>query len=416
VNRNSILLWLALASPGTASAALCTPDLVPAATLLVPYVQYCGAGCDRDSRVVVMNSGAAPRLARVTLWSNAAVPVLTFDLYLQGFAQQEFLMSQILTTGTLPVSGVGVSEPGGQAQAEQNFPGCNAGSDPAGGAPVYGVGALDAAERAALDAALRGQPDPVSGMCSALPRADGIRTGYVTVDVVDRCNAPRAGQPGFAAALAPDNVLLGRVELVHLTQNFQSAMPAVAIEAAGAGQLAGNHTFYRFDGISEDDREPLPTSYVYSQYQGGVFAHDHSVLIWRGVGTVQTPFACGSAPAWYPLNFANRHGFGTSGGIVIDENGRPTRLRVHTTAGLATQPPFEPVLERTHEEVPSGANALYYNLQHSADGGQAWLGSEKTTQGRFRSIEQGASLDSSCRGTPFDNLSPGLAPPLPVTP
>jgi hypothetical protein len=402
-----------------ASAALCTPDLVPAATLLAPYFETCAGTCQRDSRIVVFNSGAASRVARVTLWSNAAVPVLTFDLYLQGFAQQQFMLRDLLTTGTLPISGPGVSEPGIQAQPEQSFPDCNTGNDPANGSPVYGAGALDASERAALIAALGGQPDPVSGLCSALPRTDTLLTGYLTIDAVDRCNAPRAGEPGFADALAPDNALLGRIDVFDFGQSYQYSMPAVAIEAAVGGQLAGKHTFYRFDGVSADDREPLPTSYVYAGHEGTVYGTRHDVLVWRGVGTVQAPFACATRPAWYPLDF-NRHGFGSSGRIVVDDQGVPQRLYVQRQASLAAQPPFEAIAALDDDDPPTGA--LYFNLQHRTpppgqrSEGQAWVGAMKTSQGRYRSIEAAASLDSSCLGPAFDNLSPGLAPPLPPTP
>lgn len=411
-------LILAASAP-LASAALCTPDLVPAATLLVPYFETCSSFCQRETRVTVLNSGAAPRLAHVTLWSNAAVPVLSFDIYLQGYAQQDFILGNILREGSLPITGSGVSEPGLQAQAEQAFPDCNNGSNPANGSPVYGFGALDTGERAALVAALAGQPDPDSGLCSALPRSDELLTGYITVDGVDRCNAPRAGEAGFVDALAPDNVLLGRVEVINLAQNFEFAMPAVAIEAATGAQLTGKHTFYRFDGVSNDDREPLPTSYVYTGHEGTAFDARHDVLIWRGVGTVQAPFACATRPAWYPLDF-NRHGFGSSGRIVIDDEGVPQRLYVYRQAALAAQPPFEAVAPQGADDPPTGA--MYFNLQHrtpelgQVSEGQAWVGAMKTSQGRYRTVEAAASLDSSCAGPGFDNLSPGLAAPLPPTP
>lgn len=412
------LLALAFASLAPcAHAALCTPDLVPAATLLVPYLEYC-QGCASDTRVVVANSGAAPRLARVTLWSNAAAPVLTFDLYLQGYAQQEFGLRDLLLNGTLPVSGSGVSEPGRQAQPEQAFVGCNAGSDPADGSPVYGVGALDAAERASLRAALDGSADPVDGLCRALPRTDGRVTAYATVDVVDRCDAPRAGEAGFAAALEPDNVLLGHAWIVDGASNFRYAMQAIAIEAASAAQLAGGHTFYRFDGAGADDREPLPTSYAFYGSDGGITELDASVLIWRGVETVQSPFACTSTPPWYPLDY-HRHGFGSSGGIVVDETGVPRRLRVARLAALATQPPFRPLVEREH--VPAAPGAFYFNLQHRTTppgepAGQAWVGGITAQAGIGHSLQPASALDSGCRGPAFDNPSPGLAPPLPTTP
>lgn len=410
--RAWILPWL-LAGSASAQAALCTPDSVPAATLLMPYFELC-ENCpfaERDTRIAVFNLGAAPRLARVTLWTNAAVPVFDFDLYLQGFAQQEFSLDALLRQGTLPVSGRGVSEPGLQAEPEVDFPGCNAGSSPAGGAPVYAP--LDAAARTALSAALRGLPDAGTGLCSAVDEEPANITGYLTVDAVDRCNAPRAGEPGFTASLVDANVLGGRVAVTNVIQDFEAAIPAVPLEAASGGQLDADHTFYRFDGSGGDRREPLPTAWAAYNYRGGVYADEGRMIVWRGVGTVQTPFACASGPAWHPLGLSNREGWGNKGAFVVEDNGLAHRLRAEGQFPLATQL-AAPQLERSWE--PAGTGALYYNLQHAADGGQAWVGLLKYNGGRHLRFEAAMALDSSCRGAPFDNASPGVAAPLPEGP
>ena len=407
--RAWILPWL-LAASASADAALCTPDNVPAATLLMPYFELC-ENCPpsyRESRVAVFNLGAAPRLARVTLWTNAAVPVFDFDVYLQGFAQQEFSLSALLSQGTLPVTGRGVSEPGLQADPEVDFPGCNAGSSPGGGAPVYAP--LDAAARTALRDALRGLPDAGTGLCSAVDSEPTTITGYLTVDAVDRCNAPRAGEPGFADALVDANVLGGRIVITDAVQNFEAAIPAVPIEAASGGQLDADHTFYRFDATGGDRREPLPTAWAIYNYRGGVYSDEGRMIVWRGVGTVQAPFACAGGPAWYPLGLQNRAGWGNKGAILVEDNGRAHRLRAEGQFPLATQSVL-PQFERSWEEVETGA--LYYNLQHAADGGQAWAGMIKYSSGRHARFESAAALDSSCRGAPFDNPSPGVAGPLP---
>lgn len=410
--RAWILPWLLAASTG-AQAALCTPDSVPAATLLVPYFELCEECpfAERDTRVAVFNLGPAPRLARVTLWTNAAVPVFDFDLYLQGFAQQEFSLDALLRQGTLPVSGRGVSEPGLQAGPEVDFPGCNAGSSPAGGAPVYAP--LDAAARTALRDALRGMPADGSGLCSAVDGEPDSITGYLTVDAVDRCDAPRAGEPGFAAALVDANVLGGRAFVTHVVQNFEAAIPAVPIEAAPGGQLDTDHTFYRFDGLGGDRREPLPTAWAAYNYRGGVYSDEARMIVWRGVGTVQAPFACAAGPAWHPLGLDNRLGWGNKGAIAVDDNGRAHRLRAEGQFPLATQLAL-PQLERTWETPEPGA--VYYNLQHAAEGGQAWVGLLKYSGGRHLRFEHAAALDSSCRGAPFANPSPGVAAPLPEVP
>jgi hypothetical protein len=401
--------WIALpllAVAGFARAALCTPDAVPAATLLVPYFETC-EDCFaplRDSRIAVFNTGAAPRLARVTLWSNAAVPVFAFDVYLQGYAQQEFSVHALLRDGTLPVTGRGVSAPGLQAEPEVDFPGCNAGADPAGGSPVYAP--LDVAARTAVRDALRGQP--VGGLCSAVDDEPQTISGYATVDLVDRCNAPRAGQPGFADALVEANALGGRVLITDQLQNFEQAVAAVAIEAADAGQLDARTTFYN----SGDRREPLPAAWALHAPEGGIYSENSELLVWRDPGTVQAPFACGSPPAWYPLGFSNREGWGSKGTFTVTDEGEPLRLRAERQFPLATQRK-RPALERSWEVPAQGA--LYFNLQHLG-GRQAWVGQFTGISGRFSSVQAATALDSGCDGAAFDNPSPAVAAPLPGGP
>src|SRR5688572_8976331 len=93
----------------TAHAALCTSDPVPAASLLLPWFEVgaCAVPESENTVFTVVNNAAAPRVVHVTLWTNAAVAALDFDLYLNGFAQQDVDLRALFCDGTLPRTGRG---------------------------------------------------------------------------------------------------------------------------------------------------------------------------------------------------------------------------------------------------------------------------------------------------------------------
>src|SRR5690606_34307950 len=69
---------------GSAQAEIGYPDTVPAATLLLPYFAVDLANPNgAQTRFSVINTAAAPTLAKVTLWSNLGIPTFSFDVYLE---------------------------------------------------------------------------------------------------------------------------------------------------------------------------------------------------------------------------------------------------------------------------------------------------------------------------------------------
>lgn len=395
---------------GGAHAALCSVDPVPAATLLMPYFEVGGCASpalDKTTRLIVTNTSQQSRLAHVTLWTNANVPAFDFDVYLHGYAQETIDLRALFCSGALPRTGTGTGGPGRLAAGEVNFTGCSSSSTP-GATPNYA--ALDGAAIAQLRADFSAQPG-AGGLCRSLPPpapAPAEFTGFATVDLVDACNAPVAGEAGFATPLLEANVLAGRATLEDPAGNISYGYHAVAIEAASGAQLTGSRTFYDYDPAGLDLREPLPTAWGvdFSPGTGDVA----ELVIWRGLGQVGTPFACNSVPAWYPLDFANISGFSTRGALVENDDGR--------AAILQRSPPLAPVATqrvRPYSGFPTGFVRL--NLQHSRlplgeVGGQGWLMRLQAREGRYATEEVGTILDSSCTGPAFDNVSAGPGAPL----
>jgi hypothetical protein len=404
------LLAVLVASP--LHAAMCSNDNVPAASLLVPWfeVDDCAtpASGATDTRIVVANTGAEARLAHVTLWTNAAVPAYDFDIYLNGYAQQEVGLRALFCTGTLPRTGRGLAPPGERAGPRVSFAGCSSGNAN-GAAPVYGPGFIPAAELVHLQAWFSGTASPQTGTCGGLPsQRDSEITGYVTVDSVTQCNAPIAGEAGFAAAMESDNALAGRVTVENGAQNSSFGYAAVALEATTGGELAGSRSFYDFDAGGGGQREPLASAWGVDYSPSNSEA---SLVIWRGTGRVGAPFGCSAKPPWYPLDFSNTTGFSTRGAFVVSDNASADILqRSPPLASLATQR-----VAPLHGYFGDGYVRL--NLQHSrlpgnAFGGQAWVMRVDRSPGRFEREEPGSAYDSGCSSVPFNHVSPGPGAPL----
>ena len=61
-------------------------DVVPAATLLLPYFQVNLADNNGvDTLFSVNNASAAPQIAHITFWTDMSRPTLDFDIYLTGY-------------------------------------------------------------------------------------------------------------------------------------------------------------------------------------------------------------------------------------------------------------------------------------------------------------------------------------------
>lgn len=112
---------------GPLAGVRCIPGVEPAATLLFPYFEVDpGASEGVTTLLAITNTWTRPVLANVVLWSNWALPVASFEVYLGGSDVQTLNLRDVLA-GTVPVSGPGSSL----------FPGCQP-SDVAEGGPDSG--------------------------------------------------------------------------------------------------------------------------------------------------------------------------------------------------------------------------------------------------------------------------------------
>jgi hypothetical protein len=101
---------LALGLGSTAYAVECAMDVVPASTLLFPFVEYdydTGAigGTDNSGQttlIAITNVSSEAQIVHITLWTDYSVAVLDFNLTLTGYDVQTMNIRDILRDGVLP--------------------------------------------------------------------------------------------------------------------------------------------------------------------------------------------------------------------------------------------------------------------------------------------------------------------------
>src|ERR1700719_2018972 len=99
----SLALMGLLALGGQAVATICTIDAVPAATLLLPYFEVdLNNPNGLTTLFSVNNASATAVLVHVVMWSDLAVPVLDFNVYLTGYDVQSVNLRDIIVNGNLP--------------------------------------------------------------------------------------------------------------------------------------------------------------------------------------------------------------------------------------------------------------------------------------------------------------------------
>jgi len=288
-------------SGGTATCpGNCRVTVRPAATLLVPWF-----GVDLTKQnglttvVTVTNSDSRPHLVSVTLWTDWAVPTLTFNIYLTGFDVQTIDLRDILKKGILPNSGINVSPVGTLSDGAVAFPGC--------------AGSVAPSHITAEPLQREHTGRKVRGLCFASQRKEAMATGYVTVDVVNSCSSLNPSSPGYfihggLGVAANDNVLLGEYAYIDASRKTAEGEQAVHI-AADATAYGSGYTFYSryVQGDGRDNRQPLGVRFAANYAQGGPQDAETTLIVWRDTkSAVAAPVACGSAPAWAPLAAAQQ--------------------------------------------------------------------------------------------------------------
>lgn len=267
---------LVVLSAAPSAAVLGTNDVVPAATLLLPYFEVDLADADgRTTLLTVRNASPAPAVAHAVLWTDLGVPTVSFDILLTGFQTRRIDLRQLFEEGS-----VGFPAFGGDC------------------GDLEEVG-LEPRLRPELRDAHRGLPSGLfQEFCGAVVHGDPVARGYVTIDNVNDCSVATPLDDGYfeeggLGIASNDNVLWGEYALVDDAAGRAVGEPMVHIEATDEEQPSfGARTFYgRFVGLgSRDDREPLAQSW------GVRYEHQLTdVICWRD-NAVREPFDCEAAP------------------------------------------------------------------------------------------------------------------------
>lgn len=348
---------------GSAFAEIGTIDDVPAATLLLPYFEV---DLDDSNGVTTLfsinNASAAAAIAHVTVWTDASVPTLDFDIYLTGYDVQTINLRDIFINGNLPITGdrgvdstradaLSPSPPIGPVQSanvdpyagpftpgiptEYDYPIGTSPGGPCVDSNPYNNPVLSATRVAQMQLAHTGQGTTFFGgaanRCVAFNHGDNIVRGYVTVDSVQLCNLSFPSDVAYQSTFIDErNILWGDYFYVEPGQNFAQGETLVHIEACdttvipGQGQpvcdgrgpggvydfVSGDYSFYGryFTVAGQDQREPLSTTFATRFLEGGGFDGGTDLIVWRDSKTIPAG-ANGSwvcvggpfGPAWAPL-------------------------------------------------------------------------------------------------------------------
>ncbi len=281
----TLLLAAGLVVPAApATARLCALDVVPSATLLLPYFAVDVGKLNRPqttetTTLHLLNATPNDTIVRVTLWTDLSVPTMAFDLFLPGFDAEEIAVHELFR-GNLPPDRV----------------------PPNLNNALCGPDGLTNPKH--LQDAHTGQPVAAyGGRCAGFAHGGRIARGYITVDNVNRCDdifPPDDGYFGSVGAAKSANQLTGQVRNQH--RQYAEIEPLVHLEA-GSPSAIGKHTFYGryvgFDG--SDQREPLAIDWS-AHYELGTSST--TLEVWRDSGAVQGPFQCDKLgkEGWYPLD------------------------------------------------------------------------------------------------------------------
>lgn len=288
---------LALAGPVFA-ARDCNIEVAPAATLLLPYFEAGGRG-GVDTVFAIVNPGPGTRIAHVTLWTDWAIPTVSFDLTLSRYDVQSLSLNDLFTTGapaTATVSGC----TGALAPGTLHF------------SPTLQVTGNLATDLTMLWNAHRGEIVKSAAGANVVASSQHAEAkGYLTIDVVRTCTALLPFEAGYfkdrgAGIATNDNALTGDFLLSDAPSGMVAGDSLIHLRADAA--FKNTYTFYGryFGGTGIDNRQPLGSTYGARQFT--IFAPDPALapatdlLVWRDTKLpVVSPVAAGTKPPWHPL-------------------------------------------------------------------------------------------------------------------
>ncbi len=276
----------------------CDIRVGPAATLLLPYFEVDVFGnSGRTTLFTITNVSRYPQIAHVTLWTDSAYPVLTFNLFLTGYDVQAINLADVLLRGTIaPPGGTSpATTPGSLSAASGNL---RTSLDCAGNPAVLPASIIADVRDALTLGIIRSVPFCSIGVAGGV-HIDAI--GYATIDVVANCTNLLPFDPlYYTTDLLFDNVLIGDYQQIGAvpagTANGSATdatgNPMVHIRAVPEGGGAGSnvstalpYTFYdRYTPSATraiDRRQPLPSTFAARYVQGSANAFATNFNVWR---------------------------------------------------------------------------------------------------------------------------------------
>lgn len=378
-------LLLAAMSGGAAFAGVltdrpCIRGVEPAATLLFPYFEVeLDNPNGLTTLMAITNVLLEPVVVKVIVWSDWAVPVGFFHLYLTGLDVQTLNLRDVLE-GRLPGTGSEVSPVGGESLPNQDFPGC----DPQG---VLGEGFDPGFVRGALT------HQEIEGGCWSSGTVPPDRAvGFVTVDVVNQCSSLLPADKGYferggTGVASNKNALLGDYFLVDPQQNLAQGEPAVHLVADPDFFSPGDETFYGpyvgFD--ARDARVPLSSRHAIRFVVGGGFSGGTNLIVWRQVlEPAEPPSDCRVGNTGWLSPSATLFMFDE------EENGGEVFPQTNDTARffLATQKPS--LQDLVPPVIPFGWFVVDFRDR------QGWVSGLLSAFDRFSVGYSGARLDDLC--------------------
>jgi len=293
----------------------CDIKVGPAATLLLPRFEVDVSGTSgRTTLFSVTNVGRYPQIAHVTLWSDYAYPVMTFNLFLGGYDVQSIDLADVLIRNTIaPPNG---TAPESISPANPNL---RAALDCATSPAVVPAAIMDEVRKALTTGK--------TTSCNTAGSVHANAVGYATVDVVASCTNRSPADPlYYTNDILFDNVLIGDYEQVGVRAVDKSSPtlptgaagnPMVHIRAVPEGGGAGSnvatalpYTFYdRYTPApvrTMDRRQPLPSLFAARYIQGGPGGFATNFTIWRegfGIGSCADAAKVANLTIWEFVRF-----------------------------------------------------------------------------------------------------------------
>lgn len=403
----------------------------PAATLLLPYFEAqlpskIGAkGKGINTFFSINNASASSALAHVTIWSDLAVPVINFDIYLTGYDVVRISMQDILN-GRFPFTADDGADPFDNNSANDNaisnqgilsqdinFPGS---TGPCGSRDTAYEDVFPEASIQHIRAALTGKFSSLLNGCFGLDYGEkkAIARGFVTVDTVTQCSTLFPNDPGYGSGGVLDNrnILWGDYQILDKTKKIARSDALVHVRSGFFPDndpqvtLPGEYNFYtRFEpSAGQSFRQPLATKFAAPYANRGVkdllFPQGTSLTVWRDPKVVDAdPFPCGTRPPWFPLNQDEV--------LAFDNQENVEQILPGAAFGAATQ-----LVKVDGPSLPISFTEgwLYLDLNTTVVGAagvpfedpaaaQAWVTVNKDSKGKYSVQTRAIPLDSATEVT-----------------